>query len=67
MWRSNLSIMDPLRAEHRELLPPIESPRTTAASVGQVPADRLLGQVQSAYEPAGAASVMDEEQMDPPR
>jgi iron-sulfur cluster repair protein YtfE (RIC family) len=41
---------DPLREEHRELLPHIEAFREIADSVGEVPADELGRGVNEAYE-----------------
>jgi hemerythrin-like domain-containing protein len=40
----------PLRDEHRELLPSVESFRTVADSVGEVPIDRLRKDVDAVYD-----------------
>ena len=40
----------PLRDEHRELLPPIEMLRTTADLVGTAPTDHVRANVEEAYE-----------------
>jgi iron-sulfur cluster repair protein YtfE (RIC family) len=41
---------DPLRAEHRELLPHIESFKTIADSIGETPVEMLRTEIDQAYE-----------------
>jgi iron-sulfur cluster repair protein YtfE (RIC family) len=41
---------DPLRAEHRELLPHIDSFKTIADSIGETPVEMLRGEIDEAYE-----------------
>jgi iron-sulfur cluster repair protein YtfE (RIC family) len=43
-------ITEPLREEHRELLPHIEALRTAADSIGDVSSDALRDEVDGAYE-----------------
>lgn len=44
-----MRITEPLREEHRDLLPHIEELRSIADSVGGVPADTLREEVETAY------------------
>ncbi len=50
MTTSMPALMQPLREEHAELLPHIESLRTTADLVGSLSADDLAVRVEEAYE-----------------